>query len=115
MRLFQRSAQVVRIAPRSCTTDTLGAAVEGFAGAWITAKANVGFVANALNSAANALNSAMPGMIPAQTLKLRFAGRVEICVGDGVALPGEVVPRWRCVEVDNFPMTTLARLERIVE
>ena len=114
MRIFQRSAQTVMIAPRSCTTDALGAAVEGFASPWVAAQASVGFVANTLNSAANALRSAMPGVMLAQTLKLRFAGRVQIRAGDGVILPGEVVPCWRCVEVDNFPMSTVARLERIM-
>ena len=113
MRLFYRTMSEIRVAPRMVDQDGLGGMTEGFSADIKVFHGNIGFVSNTLNSTANALMSTAEGVREAQTLKLRFMGRAEIAAGDGVMLPGENTPCWRCVEVSNFPLMTLARVERI--
>ena len=114
MRLLCRTAQEVRIAPRQCRTDSLGGVTEGFSADRIALRGSVSYVNNTLNSSANALNAKPYGVYAAQALRIRFAGRAEVNPGDGALLPGEETPCWRCVEVEHFPFTTVARFERLV-
>ena len=113
MRLLQRSACVVRIAPRRTREDGMGGIVEEFSDEYLRLQCSVGYVNNSLNSSANALAWGEGGVRAAQTLRLRFIGEAGINVGDGALLPDDMRPAWRCVEVDRFPLMTLARLERI--
>lgn len=113
MRLLRRTGSNITIAPRAVQTDALGGVTERFSDERITLWGNVSVVSNTLNSTANALVSTAAGMRVAQALRLRFIGRVKIAVGDGVLLPGDAEPTWRCVEVSQYPLMTLARIERI--
>lgn len=113
MRLLKRTASEIRVFGRKVVTDGLGGVCERFDDACRVLVGNIGFVNNTLNSAANAFVSMPAGVRTAQVLRLRFVGRAEICVGDGVALPGEDGVCWRCVEVSDFPLMTVARVERI--
>lgn len=115
MRLLLRSACEVRIAPLSVRADALGGVVEGFSGEHMPVQASVGYVSNTLNSTANALSRGEAGMRAAQTIRLRFIGDAPIKVGDGVLLPDDARPAWRCVEVNRYPLMTLARLERMAD
>ena len=103
----------MRVFGRKVVTDALGGVCEGFDDECRVLAGNIGFVNNTLNSAANAFVSMASGVRTAQALRLRFIGRAEIGVGDGVALPGEEGVCWRCVEVSFFPLMTVARVERI--
>lgn len=113
MRLLKRTASEIRVYDRRVTEDGLGGMCEGFSEEYRVLCGNIGFVNNTLNSAANAFVSMGSGVRAAQTLRLRFIGRVQAAVGDGVALPGENGVCWRCVEVSCFPLMTVARVERI--
>ena len=113
MRLLKRTASEIRVFERREVADGLGGVCEGFSDVSRTLYGNIGFVNNTLNSTANAFVSGAAGVRQAQTLRLRFIGRVEIGAGDGIALPGEDRVCWRCVEVSDFPLMTVARVERI--
>lgn len=112
MRLLRRTAIEVKIWPRAVSEGALGGGREEFLDAPILARASVSYVANALNGNLNALVSAPYGMRAAQTIRLRFPGRPGIAAGDGLSFPGEDAPGWRCVEVNLYPLLTVARLER---
>lgn len=113
MRLLNRTLSEIRVATRIATEDGMCGVVEGFSSEYKALQGNIGFVNNTLNSTANALMSTAAGVRTAQTLRLRFMGRAEIHAGDGVLLPGEETVCWRCVEVSEFPLMTVARVERI--
>lgn len=113
MRLFRRTGCEIFACPRRTVQGALGGVAEGFSEDRIRLWGNVGYVSNTLNSTANALVYTASGARAAQTLRLRFAGRAQIRVGDGVMLPGEMQPCWRCVEVSFYPLITSARVERI--
>lgn len=113
MRLFSRTCSRVFIAPRAVAADGLGCECEAFSDERIPLRANIGNVNNTLNSNTNALLSRGYGMRITKVIMLRFAGDAPIEVGDGVVLPGEGAPKWRCVEVSRFPTVTCARLERM--
>ena len=115
MRLLYRTAREVRIAPRQCGTDSLGGVTEGFSPDRIALRGSVSYVNNTLNSSANALIAKPYGIFAAQALRIRFAGHAEVSPGDGMLLSGEDAPCWRCLEVERFPFTTVARFERITE
>lgn len=101
--------------PREVSPGDLGGSSEGFAAGGTAARASVSYVTNSLNGNLNALAAAPYGVRAAQAIRLRFVGAVAISAGDGVSLPGEGGPAWRCVEVDRYPLVTVARLERIAE
>lgn len=113
MRLLKRTGCEIFVFPRETAAGALGGVAEGFSGQSVRLWGNVGHVSNTLNSTANALVSTASGARTAQTLKLRFCGRTQIAVGDGVMLPGETAPCWRCVEVSFYPFITAARVERL--
>lgn len=113
MRLLKRTGCEISVFPREVTKGALGGVAEGFSGERIRLWGNVGYVSNTLNSTANALVASASGARAAQTLRLRFIGRARLCVGDGVMLPGEAEPCWRCTEVSFYPLITAARVERI--
>ena len=113
MRLLKRTGCEISVFPREVTAGALGGVAEGFSTQSIRLWGNVGHVSNTLNSTANALVSTASGARTAQTLRLRFSGRAQIAVGDGVMLSGETEICWRCVEVSVYPFLTTARVERI--
>lgn len=113
MRLLKRTGCEICVFPRVATQGELGGVTEGFSGERIRLWGNVGYVNNTLNSTANALAATAFGARTAQALRLRFIGRAKLSVGDGVMLPGEEGPCWRCVEVSYYPLITNARVERI--
>ena len=113
MRLLNRTLSTITIAPRITVTGGCGGIAEGFSAERIALRGNIGYVSNTLNSTANALISTPMGERIAQALKLRFMGDVPVNAGDGVILPGEDEPAWRCVEVNRFPLMTVARVEKI--
>lgn len=113
MRLLKRTGCEISVFHREVTAGALGGVAEGFSGERIRLSGNIGYVSNTLNSTANALINSAYGVRAAQTLKIRFAGRAQIYVGDGVMLPGDGKICWRCVEVSFYPFITVARVERM--
>lgn len=115
MRQHWRTGTDVLIWPRQAATGALGGCAEGFSSEGIAARASVSYVANSLNGNLNALSAAPYGVRAAQAIRLRFMGVAVLAAGDGISLPGEDKPAWRCVEVDKYPLITVARLERIAQ
>ena len=115
MRQHWRTGTDVLIWPRQTETGELGGSAEGFSSEGIAARASVSYVTNSLNGNLNALTAAPYGVRAAQAIRLRFIGAAALAAGDGVSLPGEDGPAWRCLEVDRYPLVTVARLERIAQ
>ena len=115
MRLYRRTLCEILVWPRVPVTGALGGVAEGFSSAPVAIEGSVGYVENALSSDRNALSAAPYGVQVRQSLKLRLRNGAPIRTGDGVSLPGEGAPAWRCVEVDVYPFVTVARLERMAQ
>ena len=115
MRLHWRTSTNIVVWPREVSAGELGGNAEGFSSAGIAARASVSYVSNSLNGNLNALAASPYGVRAAQAIRLRLVGAATIAAGDGVSLPGEEGPTWRCVEVDKYPLVTVARLERIAQ
>ena len=113
MRFVERTRRKIRIAPRQNVTDSIGGVREAFSDVTIPAYCAVTSSGNTLSYSANALVPMEHGVSFRQAKKLLLPPDTPIHVGDGVCMPGESSPRWRCITLETWSSHLVAKIERL--